>query len=715
MKYAHIAWADSVDYVDSARTTGNAGGSDLDSEMVYAAATDALSDNLLDSAELRATVADTVKYLTIGSTDTTGIKTMFSNNPGLFITTPTDSNENGEYIVPMDSVLSPDTNAAGLLNVNFVTIQGDTGTVTNIAHDYNGTGYSKTTSVVGLVNTVGDFANGAIDSLGISDDAWLKLYARSLAAVAAHDGSYVIADSTGRGRPVASYDFNYPGNLIINPSFEHGSADSSFESWTAANGALATVFLTRQYPHTGIFGARFYRASKGADSAMLSSSRFYADSGRYEWGAFVTNYAAGTDKFRLILLDTAGTGYDTLDLGVSHQFIRDTIDLASNVYYVRIDGRSGADANLDASVDDIVFARLSATGTEVWSSTQRDSMLAAVETDNMARKADSTAFQAKDFAVAGDSMHIYQDDTLLYVQAVDTVREDFAVAGDSMHIYQNDTLLYVQAVDTARNATDYAVAGDSMHIYQDDTLLYVQAVDTARNATGASGASVSNIKSLMIDTINVARDDTKDDYKASISGSGSDTLTLWMIDTSGTDEALARVSIIVHDSASGAWSAGTVLSNASGYYKFALDSSTYLVLANAIGYEFPTPQYINVDGATTDSILGYDLAAGTPSSAGLCRVEGWIYNLDGSAAKGKKVSFQFEGTFNDSLFNGDVQIIPGNVWTTTDSTGYWYKDLYPNSTLDSNSMYRYSVDGKEWVPFEVPNAATVKIGTLISE
>ena len=149
----------------------------------------------------------------------------------------------------------------------------------------------------------------------------------------------------------------------------------------------------------------------------------------------------------------------------------------------------------------------------------------------------------------------------------------------------------------------------------------------------------------------------QDDYKASISGSGANTVTVWAIDTSGTDAVVPYTSLAIRDSTANSLIAGAVSANNAGYYQFNLNDGTYKKMAVAVGYTFPGVQYMTVSGTTIDSVFGYNFDAGTPDSSYHCRVYGWAYDLNGKAIVGAKV----EATFNkdmdkDSLFYGNIQI-----------------------------------------------------------
>ncbi len=134
---------------------------------------------------------------------------------------------------------------------------------------------------------------------------------------------------------------------------------------------------------------------------------------------------------------------------------------------------------------------------------------------------------------------------------------------------------------------------------------------------------------------------------------------------------------------------GFLSTNALGKAIFALDNDTFLVRMSKSGWIFNVPETLIVAG-NTDTIYYADIFnPGSPPSAELCRVYGWIkdiQNLPLAEAKIeasiKTIPLKFQGVIISPYFRS----------TSTDSEGYWYLDLYPNSALiPDTSQYEFLI------------------------
>jgi hypothetical protein len=134
---------------------------------------------------------------------------------------------------------------------------------------------------------------------------------------------------------------------------------------------------------------------------------------------------------------------------------------------------------------------------------------------------------------------------------------------------------------------------------------------------------------------------------------------------------------------------GLLTSNALGQSVFALNDGIYKVRMFKPGWQFTVPESIIVSGNTVDTFYAEFFDPGSPPSAELCRVYGWVQDLKGQPVVGATIEAKI---FNAPLRYQSVLISPYYKTTTTDSDGYWYLDLYPNSKLSpSGTKYDFTI------------------------
>lgn len=192
---------------------------------------------------------------------------------------------------------------------------------------------------------------------------------------------------------------------------------------------------------------------------------------------------------------------------------------------------------------------------------------------------------------------------------------------------------------------------------------------------------------------NLARTVTADDYKADLApcgvGAGAIPCTLFVMQAvSGDTVALQGVYLRVYNSGETATAAaGTT--DANGRRVFTLEESDYRVYAYQAGFTFtPQPESVSVPiGGITDTIWGVPFDPGTPATAELCRVYGWVYNLSGDTLSGATVNARI---VQSPLRYQNIVISPYNLTTTTDSAGYWFLDLFPSAALTPDTT-RYEI------------------------
>lgn len=194
---------------------------------------------------------------------------------------------------------------------------------------------------------------------------------------------------------------------------------------------------------------------------------------------------------------------------------------------------------------------------------------------------------------------------------------------------------------------------------------------------------------------NLARAVTADSYKADLapcgSGNGAIPCSLFVMSAvSGDTIALQGVFLRVYNSAETATAAaGTT--DANGRAVFTLEESGYHVYAYQAGFEFsPLPESVTVDAdGVTDTIWGTPFDPGSPATAALCRVYGWVYNLGGDTLNGAVVNARI---VQSPLRYQNVVISPYDLTTTTNSAGYWRLDLFPSAALTPDTtLYEFTI------------------------
>jgi len=116
-----------------------------------------------------------------------------------------------------------------------------------------------------------------------------------------------------------------------------------------------------------------------------------------------------------------------------------------------------------------------------------------------------------------------------------------------------------------------------------------------------------------------------------------------------------------------------------GMVTFNLDNDTLIALAYAPGYIFETAESLLVDGPGLDTVRGYRFDPGAPGAPFLCRVYGYLYDINGEPESDAEISARLPAGVTVS---GIAIISPFSVTSTTDSLGYFCLDLIPSSYLE---------------------------------
>lgn len=186
-------------------------------------------------------------------------------------------------------------------------------------------------------------------------------------------------------------------------------------------------------------------------------------------------------------------------------------------------------------------------------------------------------------------------------------------------------------------------------------------------------------------------------------GSGSNQVTIYTLQSSDSIPVSAVQVQILNQNQSA--TEGLLTSNVLGRSIFALNDGIYKVRMFKPGWQFTVPESIIVSGNTADTFYAEIFDPGTPPSPELCRVYGWVQDLKGQPLAGATIEAKIS---NAPLRYQSVLISPYYKTTNTDSDGYWYLDLYPNSKLSpSNTQYDFTI--------YIPYGTILKLKTTVSE
>jgi len=98
---------------------------------------------------------------------------------------------------------------------------------------------------------------------------------------------------------------------------------------------------------------------------------------------------------------------------------------------------------------------------------------------------------------------------------------------------------------------------------------------------------------------------------------------------------------------------------------------------------------LKVSGDEDTTYYAFAFDPGAPPQASLCRVYGWVYDVNNQPLEGAKIEASIKTI---PLRYQNIIISPYYKSTTSDDAGYWYLDLYPNSILNpSDTKYIFFI------------------------
>ncbi len=185
------------------------------------------------------------------------------------------------------------------------------------------------------------------------------------------------------------------------------------------------------------------------------------------------------------------------------------------------------------------------------------------------------------------------------------------------------------------------------------------------------------VDSAIVLDVDGARDATKSDYQ-STTGPGPTPVRLLVLDDADTG-SIEGVHLTVKLAADQT-KKHECITGADGWASMTLNDVGYDIYATANNYQFTTPAIgIAVSGdSLRDTIWATVFDPGSPVDPELCRVYGWVYDLTGTAIEGVTIATRM---ISVPVRYADIVVSPFEKSTTSDSTGYWYLDVYPSAAL----------------------------------
>ncbi|MEW5923766.1 MAG: hypothetical protein AB1746_07250 [Candidatus Zixiibacteriota bacterium] len=239
----------------------------------------------------------------------------------------------------------------------------------------------------------------------------------------------------------------------------------------------------------------------------------------------------------------------------------------------------------------------------------------------------------------------------------------------------------------------------------------VEAIDANKIHDGALTASKfqGTFFTNLIDSMSLRSDSYPNVTVVDIEGSAADTIANRVLEDSlsyrspmGFESGLYSFDVVIADSINNQAIPGVNIvirnleqsalialgkSGNDGHAGFNLDADSFLVICYSPGYIFDDFDTVVIVGSGSDTVYGYHFDPGEPSIPSLCRLYGFVYGISGTAEVGAEITAWLPAGVTRA---GAGMISPFRVETTSDSIGYFYLDLIPNSLLKPDTT-RYEI------------------------
>ena len=222
----------------------------------------------------------------------------------------------------------------------------------------------------------------------------------------------------------------------------------------------------------------------------------------------------------------------------------------------------------------------------------------------------------------------------------------------------------------------------------DSALNYISMLGTQHPTDSALQEQIYARVDSIADTINAhAPHDDNWGGTGNATGTGSQTDTIWVYDTSGTDVVVPYTKITVKNAAQSA-NIAVSYANTSGYAVFALDASTeYNVLCQIYGYNFDLFNWTTGAGAWDSTYVnGYDIevaTAATPTAQMATLTGNAIYGSD--TLSGCVVTVTLAG---GDVFYTSTTVVPAySQVVRADASGNWSMAVFGTDSLSAGATY----------------------------
>ena len=268
----------------------------------------------------------------------------------------------------------------------------------------------------------------------------------------------------------------------------------------------------------------------------------------------------------------------------------------------------------------------------------------------------STGSYAISLLAKKNSGDLLTPNTYLFQIISSELSDQLALIGDSVYVKGG-------AVDS--NRTEQGGSGDS-------TLLARWVWNTPQTNHTASGTFGKYLDS---------------EISGLSAGSGAYSYTIVAFDSS-VSQVVPQTSVAVRNVAQTSLVASGA-TGSDGAVSLNLDADSFVVVATAPGYIFTAFDTIVVNSSGSDTVYGDQFDPGAPTSPELCRVYGYLYDINGAPETGASVTAHLPSGV--VRFSGGI-VSPFAVTTTSDTTGYFYLDLIPSDSLiPSGTKYELTI------------------------